>query len=244
MLLDKRANGASVQTSVALGSRRPDSWPLAAIQHAELDGRQICCAAHDAAQRIDLAYDGSFRDAPDGWIAGHLPHGLERARDEGHTRSESCSGDGRLGAGVPGADDDHVQIELGTVSRSRHQEEVKPALGARQPVDRRDPASDTSGMPLSVSPAAPTLFIRRDSFERAGLTRAMLDASLGLTPDEFRVEGALVAVGPLYAPAALEMLVDQLEALGLEFGEDFFELSGNWPSWLRLFAMSADQGTN
>jgi hypothetical protein len=93
-------------------------------------------------------------------------------------------------------------------------------------------------MPLPISAAAPTLFIRREAFERAGLTRAALDERLGLTDEEFRVEGSLVAVGPITGEEALTWLVDELESLGLSYFEDFFELSGNWPEWLQLFAMS------
>ena len=93
-------------------------------------------------------------------------------------------------------------------------------------------------MPLPISAAAPTLFIRRDAFERSGLTRAALDERLGLTEEEFRVEGTLVAVGPIPGEVALTALVDELETLGLSYFDDFFELSGNWPDWLQLFAMS------
>ena len=93
-------------------------------------------------------------------------------------------------------------------------------------------------MPLPISAAAPTLFIRREAFERAELTRAALDERLGLTDEEFRVEGSLVAVGPIAGEEALTWLVDELESLGLSYFEDFFELSGNWPEWLQLFAMS------
>ena len=94
-------------------------------------------------------------------------------------------------------------------------------------------------MPLDVKTGAPTLFIRREAFERIGLTRAQLDDRLGLTADEFRVEGELVAVGPLVGEAGIEDLVAELEGLGLAYYDEFFELSGNWPEWLRLLAMSA-----
>ena len=93
-------------------------------------------------------------------------------------------------------------------------------------------------MPLPISPNAPTLFIRREAFERVGLTRAALDERLNLTDDEFRVEGPLVAVGPVVGENALVDVVAELEGLGLVYYDDFFELSGNWPDWLRLFAMA------
>jgi hypothetical protein len=34
-------------------------------------------------------------------------------------------------------------------------------------------------------------------------------------------------------------LIDQMEGAGLVYFDDFFDLSGNWPSWLKVFAMSA-----
>ena len=92
-------------------------------------------------------------------------------------------------------------------------------------------------MPLSTPAGAPTLVIRKEAFERAGLTRARLDERLNLTPDEFRIEGALVAVGPIHEEPSLFALVEELEGLGLSYFDDFFELSGNWPSWLKIFAM-------
>ena len=95
-------------------------------------------------------------------------------------------------------------------------------------------------MPLAVPPLAPTLFVRRAAFERVGLTRAAFDERLNLTEDEFRVEGDLIAIGPLPGETALTDLIDELETAGLEYFDDFFELSGNWPEWLKLYVMSAD----
>ena len=36
---------------------------------------------------------------------------------------------------------------------------------------------------------------------------------------------------------SLIALIEELEGLGLRYFDDFFELSGNWPEWLKLFAM-------
>jgi hypothetical protein len=94
-------------------------------------------------------------------------------------------------------------------------------------------------MALPVPHGVPTLFFRREAYERAGLTRATLDARLGLTDAEFRVEGDLIALGPIYDTAALGALVDEMEQAGLTYYEDFFELSGGWPEWLVLAARSA-----
>ena len=94
-------------------------------------------------------------------------------------------------------------------------------------------------MPLEVQPLAPTLFIRKSAFERTGMTRTAFDERLNLTDEEFRVEGDLIAIGPLPGETTLTDLIDELEAAGLKYFDDFFELSGNWPDWLKLFAMIA-----
>lgn len=94
-------------------------------------------------------------------------------------------------------------------------------------------------MPLQVAHGIPTLFFRREAYERADLSRPALDARLGLTDAEFRVEGDLIAVGPIYAVDALGALVGELEATGLTYFDDFFELSGGWPEWLTLLVATA-----
>src|SRR4051812_6609612 len=97
-------------------------------------------------------------------------------------------------------------------------------------------------MPLPISQGVPTLFLRRESYERAGLTRAALDERLGLTDAEFRVEGTLIALGPIYDVDALGALVDDLEQIGLVYYDDYFELSGSWPEWLAVFASAVEGG--
>lgn len=94
-------------------------------------------------------------------------------------------------------------------------------------------------MPLIMPQGVPTLLFRREAYERAGLTRAALDERLGLTDAEFRVEGDLVALGPIYDAGALGALVDELEGAGLVYFDDFFELSGSWPAWLGVTARTA-----
>lgn len=93
-------------------------------------------------------------------------------------------------------------------------------------------------MPIPLSGDAPTLFVLRDAFERVELTRQQVDHALGLTADEFRVEGQLIAIGPIVGESALTDLIETLEARGLVYYDDFFEMSGNWPTWLKLFAMT------
>jgi hypothetical protein len=93
-------------------------------------------------------------------------------------------------------------------------------------------------MPLDISANAPTILIRRLAFEQAGLTRESSDARFNLTPDEFRVEEGLIVIGPLFGDDAVSELIEELEDAGLTYFDDFFDLSGNWPDWLVLFARS------
>ena len=95
-------------------------------------------------------------------------------------------------------------------------------------------------MPIPIRSGAPTLFIRRSAYERSGLVRAGLDERLGLTADEFRVEGDLVVVGPIFDGEAFAGLLDDFERLGLAYYDDFFELTGNWPEWLTVLAGSVE----
>lgn len=91
-------------------------------------------------------------------------------------------------------------------------------------------------MPLELSTNNPSLIIRRSPFERAGITRSVIDERLGLTDQEFRVEGDLIVIGPILDDTALQGLIADLEGAGLQYFEDFFDLSGNWPEWLVLYA--------
>ena len=102
---------------------------------------------------------------------------------------------------------------------------------------QRAPRGALYGMPLRISRDAPTVLVKRASWERSGIARAEVDRRFGLTADEFRVEGSLVAIGPLFEDAHLGQLIELLEGAGLVQYDDFFELSGNWPEWLTLLVL-------
>lgn len=91
-------------------------------------------------------------------------------------------------------------------------------------------------MPIELPTNNASLIIRRGAFERQGITRAAIDQRLGLTDQEFRVEGDLIVIGPILDDDALQGLIADLENAGLVYFEEFFDLSGNWPAWLVLFA--------
>ena len=94
-------------------------------------------------------------------------------------------------------------------------------------------------MPLQLLYGGAVILIRQAAFERNGLTRKTIDERYNLTDDEFRVEDGLIALGPLPSEDMLPGLIDDLENSGLVYFDDFFELSGNWPDWLTLYARGA-----
>jgi hypothetical protein len=97
-------------------------------------------------------------------------------------------------------------------------------------------------MALELAHGHAIMLIRQSAFERSGITRSAIDERYNLTADEFRVEDGLVVLGPLPSVDMLPELIDDLEQNGLVYFDDFFELSGNWPDWLMLYARSAKAG--
>ena len=92
-------------------------------------------------------------------------------------------------------------------------------------------------MPITINAGRPAVLIRKDAYAKARLIRAELDVRFNLTDAEFRAEGNLVVVGPLPSDDLVGPVVEFLEAAGLVYFDDFFELSGSWPEWLHLYAM-------
>lgn len=90
-------------------------------------------------------------------------------------------------------------------------------------------------MPVTIDAGRPTILVQKDAYENAGLARTELDSRFNLTDEEFRVEGQLVVIGPLPSDELIGPLTDYMEAAGLTYFEDFFEMSGNWPDWLRVY---------
>ena len=92
-------------------------------------------------------------------------------------------------------------------------------------------------MPLEISATAPTIVIQREAFERIGLSRLQFDQRWTLTSDEFRVEGSLIAIGPLHGEHDIGGIIAELEDLGLVYFDEFFELTGNWHDWMRVLVL-------
>lgn len=227
VLLEQLANGPTIQPAVALGARCPDRRTLASIEHSELDARKVRRARHDASESVDLADNGALRDATDRRITRHMSDRVERAGDESHARASTRRGDGRFGPRMTGAN--HHDVKFGFEALRGHQ--IKLCARGNDIFKHL--------MPIQIRSGAPTLFIRRAQYEKTGLVRASIDERLALTPEEFRVEGDLVVIGPVYDADAFASLLDDLEKLGLTYFDDYFELSGNWPAWVSVLVGSS-----
>jgi hypothetical protein len=97
-------------------------------------------------------------------------------------------------------------------------------------------------MALELAHSQAVVLIRQTAFERSGIARSAIDERYTLTADEFQVEEGLVVLGPLPSNDMLPDLISDLEESGLVYFDDFFELSGNWPEWLLLYARGAKAG--
>jgi len=114
-------DGSAIPPPIALGSRGPDGWSFSAVEHAELEGSQVGGGTHESAKGVDFSNDCSFGNTADGGIAGHLADGFEGAGNQADGCAKSGGGDGGLGSGVSGSDDDDVKVYFGEM-RASHKE--------------------------------------------------------------------------------------------------------------------------
>ncbi len=101
--------GLLIGAPVALAARGLDGPPLARVQQAELDAGLVGQKAHAAAQGVHLAGELSLADPSDGRIAGHAAQGRCPQGDQNHAKPEARGGGGGFQAGVPSADNGHVE---------------------------------------------------------------------------------------------------------------------------------------
>src|SRR5882672_7396147 len=118
-LLEQRTHRATIERPVALCARGPDGRALGAIQHAELNGRAIGGAAHDAAQSIDFADDGTLGNSTNSRIAGHLADRVQDGSNQQRLRTHACRHSRGFGTGVATSYDDHIKVEHGGETTKR-----------------------------------------------------------------------------------------------------------------------------
>src|SRR5689334_2574936 len=98
-------------------------------------------------------------------------------------------------------------------------------------------------MPIELAHNRASILIRRAAFERANLVRSAIDEKYNLTDEEFEVEEDLVVIGPLPSDDMISQLIADLESSGLTYFDDFFDMSGNWPDWLSVYARARERIT-
>ncbi len=118
-LRDRRLHGLAVELAVGLGARALHGRALGLVEHPELNAGGVSHAAHEPVERIDLAHQMALAEAADGRVAGHL---TDRVEAVGEKRGPGAEARGRrcsLAAGVPAADDDHVETLADTLDHGR-----------------------------------------------------------------------------------------------------------------------------
>ena len=109
LALQRLEHPTPVLLLVCLRARRPHSRATTAIENFELNAGRVDGTSHQAAQRIDLGDEMSFRRAANRGIAGHVRDGVRRQRADRNVPPETRRSIRRFAARVPGTDHDHVK---------------------------------------------------------------------------------------------------------------------------------------
>ena len=116
-IFKRRLHDAAVGSAVVLGARRKNRRPFAAVEHTELNGRAVGRPAHLAAQRVNFAYQLPFCRAADRRVARHISYGVQAGTQAQNPRTHARGGQGRLDAGMAGADDGNIISSGGIVHK-------------------------------------------------------------------------------------------------------------------------------
>ena len=101
----------AVTPLVCLRTRRPDRRTPAPVQKLELYAGCVYRAAHQPAERVDLAHQVAFGGAADGRVARHVRDGSFRKGADPDASAEAGGRPRGLHAGVPGADHNHIEVQ-------------------------------------------------------------------------------------------------------------------------------------
>ena len=117
--LERRLHPRAVHLLVGLRARRPHRRAAAAIEQLELNAGRVDRAAHQPAERVDLANEMTLCRAANRGIARHVRDGVGRQRAESDVRAEPRGRVRRLASGVAGADHDDVEGCIHDFTQSR-----------------------------------------------------------------------------------------------------------------------------
>ena len=96
---------------VALRTGTPHGRPLRAVEHAELQRREVGDAAHLTSECVYLSDNLSFSYSADCRVARHFGEFDHIHRQQQRARAESCGGRCGLATGVTSADDDYIVVQ-------------------------------------------------------------------------------------------------------------------------------------
>jgi hypothetical protein len=99
----------AITHAVRLRAWRLNRRPARAVEQTKLDTGSIDDATHNAAERVDLADEMSFRNAANGRIAGHLTDEVKVQSNQAGLRAESRRGRRCLAASMAGANHDYIK---------------------------------------------------------------------------------------------------------------------------------------
>ena len=99
----------AIECAVGLRSRGPNGGPARSVKQAKLNPGSIDKTAHDPAEGVNLSDKMTLTNAPDGWIARHLPDQVQVKRHQSSISAETCGGRCRFAAGVPTPNYNHIK---------------------------------------------------------------------------------------------------------------------------------------
>src|SRR6185369_11068532 len=99
----------AIAHAIRLGSWRLNRRAARSIEQSKLNASTIDDAAHDAAERVDLAHEMSLRNSTNRGIARHLTDEIEIQRNQACFSAESRRGRRRLAARMASANHDYIE---------------------------------------------------------------------------------------------------------------------------------------
>ena len=103
------AHLGAVQTAVGLGPRRLDRRAARTVKKSKLNARPVNHAAHNTAERVNLANDVSLGNTADRRVTRHLPDKVQIDRHKCRIRPKTSGGRRRLAPGMPRSDHYYIK---------------------------------------------------------------------------------------------------------------------------------------
>ena len=110
LVLEPAANRGLVQNAVGLGTGGAHGRAFGAVEDAELDAAFVGGQRHGAAHRVHLFDQMALANAANAGVAAHLPQRFNVVAEQERFAAHACRGQGRFGARMATANDDHIEF--------------------------------------------------------------------------------------------------------------------------------------